>query len=76
MTARQEDLLVDLRRRGGAFLYGADVTVSRALARLGLVTIEDCGDFRPNGRSDGERWLVHPIGCWHPVLNAAWIVTS
>ncbi len=58
MTPRQRKLLAELDVPHGACLYGADVRVARALEKIGLVTITDEGDFRPGGRSDGERWSV------------------
>lgn len=57
LTAKQRDLIVRLRH-GQFYISGADVTVARKLAKLGLVKLEDNGMMRlaGTGRSDGERW--------------------
>jgi len=45
---------------GACYVHGADVRTARSLMRLGLGHLDDNGELRLGGRSDGERWFFSP----------------
>jgi len=57
--------------RGGGFIEGNQVHVARRLTLRGLITLEDNGEMRIHGRSDGERWYCTLTEDWRRVLAAA-----
>lgn len=53
--------LAFLKSVGNAsYARGAQVRIARRLESQGLVTLRDDGNFKLDGRVDGERWYVEP----------------
>lgn len=52
----------------GCFVHRGDVRTARSLMALDLGHLDDNGELRPGGRSDGERWFFSPTDAGRAAL--------